>query len=43
MGGVEVYVGLNKYPSIDEVPDATIQNAIRAAIAEWEQKFTPGV
>jgi len=43
IGGVEVYVGLNKYPSIDEVPDTTIQNAIRAAIAEWEQKFTPGV
>jgi hypothetical protein len=41
-GGVEVYVGINKYPSIDDVPDFTIQNVIRAAISEWEQKFTPG-
>ncbi len=43
IGGVEVYVGLNKYLSIDDVPDATIQNAIRTAITEWEQKFTPGI
>lgn len=42
VGGVEVYVGLDKYPSIDEVPDMTIQSAIRHAIAEWEEKFTPG-
>jgi hypothetical protein len=41
-GGVEVYVGLNKYPSIDDVPDFAIQNVIRSAIQEWEQKFTPG-
>jgi hypothetical protein len=41
-GGVEVYVGLQKFDSIDEVPDATIKATIRAAIAEWEEKYTPG-
>jgi len=43
IGGVEVYVGLQKYPSVDDVPDEGIKTAIRAAIAEWEKKFTPGV
>jgi hypothetical protein len=42
-GEVEVYVGLDKFNSIDEVPDETIKAAIRAAIAEWEDKFTPGL
>jgi hypothetical protein len=42
-GGVEVYVGINKYPSIDDVPDQEIKDTIRAAIAEWEQKYTPGM
>ncbi len=41
-GGVEVYVGTQKFDSIDEVPDAAIKAAIRAAIAEWETKYTPG-
>lgn len=42
VGSVEVMVGVNKYPSIDDVPDADIKKAIRAAIAEWEEKYTPG-
>jgi hypothetical protein len=42
-GGVEVYVGVQKFASVDEVPDENIKTAIRAAIAEWEQKFTPGL
>lgn len=42
-GAVEVIVGLTKYPSIDDVPDAVIKTAIRAAIQEWEEKFTPGL
>jgi hypothetical protein len=42
-GGVMVYVGLTKYMSIDDVPDAEIKAAIRAAIAEWENKYTPGL
>ena len=33
-------IGNNKYPSIDDVPDADIKKAIRAAIAEWEEKYT---
>lgn len=42
-GGVAVYVGLTRYHGIDEVPDPDIKAAIRAAIAEWEEKFTPGL
>jgi hypothetical protein len=42
-GGVEVYVGLQKFDSIDEVPDEAIKSEIRAAIKEWEEKFTPGI
>ncbi len=41
-GTVAVYVGLTRYNSVGEVPDATVQAAIRAAIAEWEKKYTPG-
>jgi hypothetical protein len=37
-----VKIGSNKYPSIDDVPDADIKRTIRAAIAEWEEKYTPG-
>jgi hypothetical protein len=42
-GSVMVYVGLTKYMGIDEVPDAEIKAAIRAAITEWENKYTPGL
>jgi len=42
-GGVMVYVGLTKYMAIDDVPDPEIIAAIRAAIKEWENKFTPGL
>jgi hypothetical protein len=42
-GGVEVYVGLNKFLAVDDVPDEDIKAVIRAAIAEWEKKFTPGL
>lgn len=41
-GGVLVFVGTNRYEGVDQVPDAEVQAAIRAAIAEWEQKQTPG-
>lgn len=43
LGGVEVYVGARKFESIDDVPDEAIKVEIRAAIAEWEHKFTPGM
>ena len=42
-GGVMVYVGLTKYLAIDDVPDVEIKAAIRAAITEWENKYTPGL
>jgi len=42
-GGVEVYVGLQKFDAVDDVPDEEIKAAIRSAIAEWEKKYTPGM
>ena len=42
-GGVVVFVGLTRYNGIDDVPDAQIKAAIRAAISEWENKYTPGL
>jgi hypothetical protein len=42
-GGVEVYVGLQKFHAVDDVPDEEIKTVIRAAIAEWEKKYTPGM
>lgn len=41
-GGLEVYIGLQKYETIDEVPDANVKSVIREAIAEWEKKHVPG-
>ena len=42
-GGVEVYVGSQKFEAVEDVPDAEIKSAIRSAIAEWEKKYTPGM
>ena len=42
-GGVMVYVGLTRYNGMDDVPDPEIKSAIRAAISEWEDKYTPGL
>jgi hypothetical protein len=42
-GGVSVYIGLTRYNGIDDVPDPEIKAAIRAAITEWETKYTPGL
>jgi len=42
-GGVNVYIGLTRYSGIDEVPDPEVIAAIRAAITEWENKYTPGL
>ncbi len=41
-GGAMVVVGLNRYPGVGDVPDPEVQALIRAAIAEWEKKYTPG-
>jgi hypothetical protein len=40
--GLVVQVGLNKYNSIDEVPDEEIRTFIRDAIAEWEKQAGVG-
>jgi hypothetical protein len=42
-GGVLVWVGIGKYEGIDDVPDEEIKAALRAAIAEWENTYTPGL
>lgn len=42
-GGVNVYIGVEKYEGVDAVPNEEVKAAIRAAIAEWETKFTPGL
>jgi len=42
-GGVLVWVGIDKYEGVDEVPDEEIKAALRAAIKEWEDKYTPGL
>lgn len=42
-GGVVVHVGFEKYFGVEEVPDPEIKSALRAAIAEWEKKYTPGL
>lgn len=41
-GGVAVFVGLDRYAGVGEVADPEVQALIRAAIAEWEKKYTPG-
>ncbi len=35
-GSVRVYVGVNAYSSIDDVPDPDIRGLIREAVAKWE-------
>ncbi len=42
-GEVEVYVGLQKYHAVDDVPDTFVKSEIRGAIADWEEKYTPGL
>lgn len=39
-GGVQVYVGLQKFDAIDDVPDPEIKAEIRAAVAEWERRYS---
>ena len=42
-GGVVVYVGTSTYMGVDDVPDPEVKAAIRGAIKEWENKYTPGL
>lgn len=36
--GMAIVIGLNRYDELDAVPDAEVQAAIRAAVAEWERR-----
>ena len=42
-GGVIVAVGAQRFAGVGEVTDPQIQAELRAAIAEWEKKYTPGM
>lgn len=42
-GSVFVHVGSKIYQAVEDIPDEVIKAAIRAAIATWEKKFTPGL
>jgi hypothetical protein len=42
-GGVIVWVGINKYQGLEDVPDDQIKAAIRTAISAWENRYTPGI
>ena len=35
-GGMAIYVGIEKYDSIDTVPDKDVEAIIRASVKEWE-------
>ncbi len=41
-GGAAIYIGLQRYAGLADVPDPEVQAAIKAAISEWEAKYTPG-
>jgi hypothetical protein len=41
-GSVLVFVGQHSYAGVADVPEADVQAAIHAAIAEWEKRYTPG-
>jgi hypothetical protein len=41
-GTVIVVVGQDRYTGVGEVPDPVVQAAIKAAISEWERRYTPG-
>jgi hypothetical protein len=36
--GVDVWIGLNKYPGIDAVPDPAVRDMIRNAVLRWEEE-----
>lgn len=39
--GMVVMVGLDRYESVDEVPDEEVRGLIRSAVAEWEARIAP--
>ncbi len=42
-GGALVFVGDKTYEGVGDVTDPVVQAAIRAAISEWEKRYTPGL
>ncbi len=40
-GGAAIFIGMQRYAGLGDVPDPEVQAAIKAAIAEWEAKYTP--
>ena len=38
-GGLLVWVGLQQYDSIDEVPDPEIRQVLKASVEEWERRL----
>jgi hypothetical protein len=42
-GSVLVWVGVQKFDGVGDVTDPEVQAIIRAATAEWEKKYTPGM
>ncbi len=40
-GGAAIMVGAQRYPGVADVPDPEIKAVLKAAIAEWEEKYTP--
>lgn len=38
-GGLRVWVGLQQYASIDEVPDLEIRQLLRESVEEWERRL----
>jgi hypothetical protein len=42
-GSVIVQIGSQKFAGVGEVTDPEVQSVLRAAIAAWEKKYTPGM
>ncbi len=42
-GGVIVWVDKQKFAGVGDVTDPSVQALLRASIAEWEKKYTPGL
>ena len=42
-GGVIVWVDKQKFAGVGDVADPSVQALLRASIAEWEKKYTPGL
>lgn len=41
-GGVDIFVGTEKFEGVGEVPYPEVKAVLQQAIAEWEKTYTPG-